>query len=150
MVLVTLLVAMLAVTACSDESNEQVADRGQAEIARYNRDPLTAPVDIGLTLREEPNERPAEERQEAHPGFDAPGHHPTRIEYWFAVPDGGDRAVLLDAATEELAERGWELVVARDDLRVLTADPGVDHLKVVLVMPEPTSEFLLQEITVER
>lgn len=137
---------------CGAPSSADVTERGAEELVRYARDPLVAPVAIGLEQAEPASETPAgdydSDEDDRHIRFDSDHHRPTRIEYWFTVPEGSDRQQLLSAAQDELVERGWELVIDRPDMRLLKTDPGVDHLETVLVMPEEDSDRLLQEVKI--
>lgn len=154
--LATAALALTAATSlgggCGAQSQADVTERGSEELVRYARDPLVAPVSIGLEQAEPASETPAGDRDndedDRHIRFDADHYRPSRIEYWFNVPEGSDRHQLLSAAQDELVERGWELVIDRPDMRLLKADPGVDHLETVLVMPAEDSDRLLQEVKI--
>jgi hypothetical protein len=136
------------VGACGGASSQSAPDRATLDVARYKNDPLTAPVDIGLARGGPPVAAPAGRR----PTDDRPFRHarvpPSTISYWFVVPPGSDRQRILGDAAAQLEGRGWRLEVSTDDRRVLASDPGTDHLRINLVVPEPTSERLLQEVVI--
>lgn len=137
---------VLLLAGCGDADG---TGRAEMQLAEYRNDPLTSPIDIGLTLSVPPNPGDARRPDEDTPPPGRPGEDHARIEYWFEVPEGSDRDVLLALAADELVARGWELVVANDEIRVLTSHPSTDNLRATIVMPDSDSDRLVQEIRIQ-
>ncbi len=124
------------------------AGRAETRLAQYRHDPLTSPVDIGLTLSDPPDPEPRERTGAHTPPPGRPGQDDLRLVYWFEVPEGSDRDVLLELAATKLVERGWDLIVATNDVRMLTTSPGTDDLRATIIMPAPDSDHIVQEIRI--
>ena len=145
--LIACLTLALFMAGCSDAHS---TERAQTQLAQYRNDPLTAPVDLGLSLSDPPDLAGLARPDRDNPPTGAPGQHDQQIVYWFAVPEGSDRDTLLDLAASELEERGWELIVTTEEVRVLTATPSTDNLRTTVIMPDPNSAHLAQEIRIQR
>lgn len=144
LVLASAVVALL-MAGCGDADG---TGRAETRLAQYRYDPLTSPVDIGLMFGDPPDTKPAGRSDEHTPPPGRPGHDDLHLVYWFEVPEGSDRDALLDLAAAELVERGWDLIVATNDVRMLTTSPGTDDLRTTIIMPAPDSDRLVQEIRI--
>ena len=140
-----LLVAVVVVSllaGCGDAGTT----RAETSVEHYRHDPLTRPIEIGLTLGDPPDTDRRPEGDTPPPG--RPGQDHVRLVYWFEVPEGADRDVLLDLAATELVERGWDLVVTTHDVRMLTTRQSTDDLRATIIMADPDSARLVQEIRI--
>ena len=141
-----LLLAVVVVASLVAGCGDSGTTRAETRVEYYRHDPLTKPVDIGLALGDPPDTDRHHDEDTLLPVRS--GRDDVRLVYWFEVPAGSDRDALLDLATIELVERGWDLVVETHDVRMLTASQGTDDLRTTIVMPESDSARLVQEIRI--
>ncbi len=139
-------VTALLLAACGDVDG---TERAETRLTQYRHDPLTSPVDIGLTMSDPPDDEIEQRPELDTPPPGGPGHDDLQITYWFEVPAGSDREALLDLAATDLIERGWELLVANDEIRMLTSSPSTDDLRATIILDEPGGDRLVQEIRIQ-